>query len=72
MDELSCFSEISRQRAFARFPLFRVRLENGRSLAAVAREAVFSERDLRANQIVEDSNSNNVENDTQAFLKLRK
>ena len=47
MDELSCFSEASRQRAFERFEFLRAHLEEGRPLAAVAREAGLSYRTLQ-------------------------
>ena len=47
MDELACFSEVSRQRAFERFELLRAHLEDGRPLAAIAREAKLSYRTLQ-------------------------
>jgi len=47
VDELACFSETSRQRAFERFELLRAHLEDGRSLAAIAREARLSSRTLQ-------------------------
>ena len=47
MDELACFSEASRQRAFERFELLRAHLEDGRPLAAIAREARLSYRTLQ-------------------------
>ena len=47
MDELACFSEVSRQRAFERFELLRAHLEDGGSLAAIAREARLSYRTLQ-------------------------
>lgn len=47
MDELACFSETSRQRAFERFELLRAHLEDGRSLATIAREARLSYRTLQ-------------------------
>ena len=42
MSELASFSESSRQTALQRFQLLRAHLEDGRSLAAVAREAKIS------------------------------
>ena len=47
VNELACFSEVSRQRAFERFGLLRAHLENGRPLAAIAREARLSYRTLQ-------------------------
>ena len=47
MDELACFSEASRQRAFERFEFLRPHLEDGRPLAAIAREAGLSYRTLQ-------------------------
>ena len=47
MDELACFSEASRQRAFERFEFLRAHLEDGRPLAAIAREAKLSYRTLQ-------------------------
>ena len=47
MDELACFSEVSRQRAFERFELLRAHLEDGRPLTAIAREASLSYRTLQ-------------------------
>ena len=47
MDELACFSETSRQRAFQHFELLRAHLEDGRSLAAIARETSLSYRTLQ-------------------------
>ena len=35
MDELACFSEVSRERAFERFELLRVHLEDDIALAAI-------------------------------------
>ena len=45
MDELACFSEVSRERAFECFELLRV--EDGIALAAIAREAKLSYRTLQ-------------------------
>ena len=42
MAELAFFSETSRQRAFERFQLLRAHIEDGRPLAAIAREAKLS------------------------------
>jgi hypothetical protein len=36
VDELACFSEVSRQRAFERFELLGAHLEDDRPLAAIA------------------------------------
>jgi putative transposase len=47
VDELACFSETSRQSAFERFELLRAHLEDGRSLATIAREARLSYRTLQ-------------------------
>ena len=47
MDELACFSEVTRQRAFERFELLRAHLEDGRPLTAIAREARLSYRTLQ-------------------------
>jgi transposase len=47
VDELACFSEVSRERAFERFELLRVHLEDGIALAAIAREAKLSYRTLQ-------------------------
>ena len=47
MAELASFSESSRQSAFQRFQLLRAHLEDGRSLAAIAREAKISYRTLQ-------------------------
>jgi putative transposase len=47
VDELACFSEVSRQRAFERFELLRAHLEDGRPLTAIAREARLSYRTLQ-------------------------
>jgi putative transposase len=47
VDELACFSEASRQRAFERFEFLRAHLEDGRPLAAIAREAGLSYRTLQ-------------------------
>ena len=47
MDELACFSETSRQRAFQHFELLRAHLEDGRPLAAIARETSLSYRTLQ-------------------------
>ena len=47
MDELACFSEASRQPAFERFELLGAHLEDGRLLAAIAREARLSYRTLQ-------------------------
>jgi transposase len=45
--ELASFSETSRQRALERFELLRAHLEDGRPLAAIAREARLSYRTLQ-------------------------
>ena len=42
MSELASFSDSSPQSALQRFQLLRVHLEDGRSLAAIAREAKIS------------------------------
>ena len=47
MSELASFSESSRQSALQRFQLLRAHLEDGRSLAAIAREAKISYRTLQ-------------------------
>jgi putative transposase len=47
VDELACFSEVSRERAFERFQLLRAHLEDGITLAAIAREAKLSYRTLQ-------------------------
>ena len=47
MAELASFSESSRQTALQRFQLLRAHLEDGRSLAAIAREAKISYRTLQ-------------------------
>ena len=47
MPELASFSESSRQSALQRFQLLRAHLEDGRSLAAIAREAKISYRTLQ-------------------------
>ena len=47
VDELGCFSEVSRQRAFERFELLRAHLEDGRPLTAIGREARLSCRTLQ-------------------------
>jgi putative transposase len=47
VDELACFSETSRQRAFQHFELLRAHLEDGRPLAAIARETSLSYRTLQ-------------------------
>ena len=47
VDELACFSEVSRQLAFERFELLRAHLEDGIALAAIAREAKLSYRTLQ-------------------------
>jgi transposase len=47
VDELASFSDASRQRAFERFKLLRAHLEDGRPLAAIAREAMVSYRTLQ-------------------------
>jgi len=44
--ELASFSETSRQRAFERFELLRAHIEDGRPLAAIARETKLSHRTL--------------------------
>jgi putative transposase len=48
MPELASFSEFSCQSAFQRFQLLRAHLEDGQSLAAVAREANISYRTLQS------------------------
>jgi transposase-like protein len=47
MSELASFSESSRQSALQRFQLLRAHVEDGRSLAAIAREAKISYRTLQ-------------------------
>jgi transposase len=47
MSEFASFSEFSRQSALQRFQLLRAHLEDGRSLAAIAREANISYRTLQ-------------------------
>jgi len=47
MPELASFSESSRENALQRFQLLRAHLEDGRSLAAIAREAKISYRTLQ-------------------------
>jgi len=47
MSELASFSESSRQSALQRFQLLRTHLEDGRSLAAIAREANIPYRTLQ-------------------------
>jgi Helix-turn-helix domain len=47
VDELACFSEVSRQRVFERFELLRPHLEDGRPRAAIAREGGLSYRTLQ-------------------------
>jgi transposase len=47
MSELASFSESSRQSALQRFQLLRAHFEDGRSLAANAREAKISYRTLQ-------------------------
>jgi len=47
MPELASFSESSRQSALQRFQLLRAHLEDGRSLAAIVREANISYRTLQ-------------------------
>jgi len=47
MSELASFSDSSRQSALQRFQLLRAHLEDGRSLAAIAREAKISYRTLQ-------------------------
>jgi hypothetical protein len=42
MSELASFSEHARQRTIERFQLLRAHLEDGRSLAAIPREAKLS------------------------------
>jgi hypothetical protein len=44
MPELASFPESSRQRALQRFRLLRAHLEDGRSVAVIAREATISYR----------------------------
>ena len=44
MPELASFPESSRQRALQRFRLLRAHLEDGRSVAVIAREATLSYR----------------------------
>jgi putative transposase len=45
--ELASFSETSRERALERFGLLRAHLEDGKPLAAIAREAGLSYRTLQ-------------------------
>jgi transposase-like protein len=47
MSELASFSESSRQSTLQRFQLLRAHFEDGRSLAAIAREAKISYRTLQ-------------------------
>ena len=47
MAELASFSETSRQRALERFELLRAHIEDGRPLAAIARETRLSYRMLQ-------------------------
>ena len=48
MSELASFPRVSRQRALQRFQLLRAHLEDGQSLAAIAREANISYRTLQS------------------------